>query len=217
MVRAIFAGRKTQTRRVVTMREFGASTTPGYDFTLRDRRGLWNDVRLADVLSPPHRRYPARCPYGEPGDLLWVRECWQHFGNGSAGNGPVRASVRYRTDGAIRQRGQWDSFEAAPQRAWWNTGRLPWASPRFMPRWASRLTLHVTDVRVQRVQEITEVDAIAEGMATLGGEPDHGPLPLPLPLMVRRFAALWDGINAGRGFGWESNCWVWAVSFEVAP
>ena len=68
MVRANRAGRKTQTRRLVSLREFGPSTTSGYDWTFRDKRALWNDISPARLME--------MCPYGVPGDRLWVRETW---------------------------------------------------------------------------------------------------------------------------------------------
>jgi len=75
-----------------------------------------------------------------------------------------------------------------------------------MPRWASRITLEVTDVRVQRVQEISEEDANAEGMV---GSPLHGKF-----WYRENFAGLWDTINAKRGHPWASNPWVWAITFQ---
>ena len=74
MVRAILAGRKTQTRRAIKLKEFQKSTTRGYDFIFRDDRMLWNDVTLAKALNPPSKHYPFRSPFGQPGDLLWVAE-----------------------------------------------------------------------------------------------------------------------------------------------
>lgn len=86
-----------------------------------------------------------------------------------------------------------------------------WSSPVHMPRWTSRITLEITDVRVQRVQEISEEDAIAEGIQlnTLGPPATrgyYGPR--------NHFKHLWDSINAKRGYSWESNPWVWAVTFK---
>lgn len=102
-----------------------------------------------------------------------------------------------------------------------------------MPRWASRLTLEVTDVRVERVQDITETDARAEGVTHALFPTDHGldrwcrysarvasqrgePRPTAATA-VGGFAALWDHINGARGYGWNLNPWVWAVSFRVLP
>lgn len=195
MVRALFDGRKTQTRRIVNrlsgvgrVTEFQSSATPGFDFTFRDRRLRWNDMTTADVLS--------RCPYGQPGDLLWVRETWQHAPQKycrcpqpsepspcdawSAGTGCVsnRGDVVYAADGS-----------SAPH----------WRPSIFMPRWASRLTLRLTAVRVEQLQDISDEDAIAEGLMT------------PSPVVAYR--DLWESIH-GPG-SWDANPWVWRIAFDV--
>ena len=78
----------------------------------------------------------------------------------------------------------------------------------FMPRWASRITLEITDVRVQRVQAISVEDCIAEGMSTTLREHEA------CTDLVDQYHYLWDGLNAKRGFGWDANPWVWAISFR---
>lgn len=75
----------------------------------------------------------------------------------------------------------------------------------FMPRWASRITLEITDVRVERVQGITEADAIAEGVEWQTPGPERNRL---------RYRELWDSLNAKRGFGWDKNLWVWVLTFK---
>jgi hypothetical protein len=86
------------------------------------------------------------------------------------------------------------------------TLKSPWKSPMFMPRRASRITLEITDIRVERVQEINRGDAMAEGCPfqnmTIGDDPR------------RWYRDLWDFINAGRGFGWKENPWVWVIEFK---
>lgn len=181
MVRAILDGRKTQTRRVVKLR-------PPY----------------GDGLMP--------CPYGAPGDLLWVREAWHPVvAHGCVMNtcdcGDV--NVFYRASDPNRQSeprffndrdipGEWCIPRAAK-----NGG---WVPGIFMPRWASRILLRVTDVRVERVQEISEEDARAEGVEGIGPRQRWA---------IERFRALWDSVNAKRGYGWDVNPWVWVVGFEV--
>jgi len=160
MVRALLDSRKTQTRRRLAIRgrkgftEFGPSDTRGYDWHFRDAQKRWHDLRHAELL--------ARLPW-QVGDRLWVREnCWTDY-QGVDGNG-----VRYQADGAwIRATDEqrWAALDCYahnrhPDNAT-NTGQL--VPSIHMPRWASRLTLTVTDVRVQRLQEITEADAQAEG------------------------------------------------------
>jgi hypothetical protein len=141
MVRAILNGQKVQTRR------------PVKHWEERDHDGwptAWDTVVTGED-------YRLRCPYGVPGDVLWVREAW---GCGSYYDRvPPReidkgTRVRYKAD--FLHHGH-DNMLAA-------TSVTRWRSPRFMPRWASRIDLLVTDVRAERVQEITEADACAEGV-----------------------------------------------------
>ena len=79
-----------------------------------------------------------------------------------------------------------------------------WSPSIFMPRWASRITLEIVSVRVERLQNISEADAFAEGIS--GGDWLGDP--------VGEFAKLWNSINLKRGYGWETNCWVWVLEFK---
>jgi hypothetical protein len=194
MVRAINEGRKTQTRRVVHHPPFEA-TDKGIDIE-------WAVGNL-------------KCPYGVPGDRLWVRETW----------GCPSADHPCVADGRKPRPGDRLVYRANPADDYqWGAG-LPsqgsfcWRPSIFMPRWASRILLEITDVRVQRVQEISEEDAIAEGVA---GPFDVGYKAYRLPgdskprysCAVAAYAVLWDSINAPRGYSWESNPWVWAITFR---
>lgn len=189
MIRALLDGRKTQTRRVLTklrrfgtVREFGPSDTVGYDWHFRDKDARWHDLRHPELL--------ARLPYAV-GDRLWVREKW------SADSRYAGLPVR-DVGGPI-----WYWADGEPP----CDVTLPFPSI-FMPRWASRLTLEVTDVLVQRLQEISEADARAEGAGDyLHPESPHG--------WREAFAGLWDSLNADRGYGWDTNPWVAALSFSV--
>ncbi len=119
-----------------------------------------------------------KSPYGQPGDRLWVRETW----------GPCAGGVVYR-----------DDFPACP-----DGGK--WKPSIFMPRWASRITLEIVSVRVERVQGITVDDAEKEGCGFGVNDETGGP--------VARFKNLWDSINSSRGFGWYANPWVWVIEFQ---
>lgn len=194
-VRAILAGRKTQTRRAYKPRNPEPwELPPGEGY--KDDGTSW--PMYQDTYGDFH---PVRCPYGAPGDRLWVREAWRPWFDESE-----YAVVQYRADGATRKP------EGLDVATGWNfahecddaTDESPWRSPLFMPRWASRLTLEVVEVRVQRVQDISGEDAVAEGAAGFGG--------LQVPKVA--FAAGWDSLNAKRGFPWASNPWVWAVTFK---
>lgn len=165
MVRALLEGRKTQTRRLLSIRgrrgfsEFGPSDTQGYDWDFRDAHMRWHDLRHGELL--------AKLPW-HVGDRLWVREnCWaQH--NGVDGDG-----VRYPADGGFIRAASsaaavdaWDRLNCYahsrhPDNAT-DSGQL--VPSIHMPRWASRLTLTVTDVRVQKARDISREDALAEGV-----------------------------------------------------
>jgi hypothetical protein len=186
MVRAILAGRKTQTRRVIAFPPRGA-------FVLVETRdgSLWpyaSDDGESQVCDDGCE-HPMSCPYGAPGDRLWVRETFLTRCAGKVAH--HRAAFT-------------DSADAAGFGAMYGG----WKPSIFMPRWASRLTLEVVSVRVERLQEITETDAAAEGIAPL--QMDNGDA-------RPRFEGLWDTIN-GKRAPWSSNPWVWVVEFrEVTP
>ena len=238
MVRAILDGSKTQTRRVIKPQPEWESPEPVLD---DDDCWVWcefiNDRPVDDGL---------RCPYGEPGDRLWVKETWRIDGwHPEYGI----TTIQYRADGALREpdsywpdtgneikdQDDWKRYwgqcvddaqknlgDPTMEDGWcgdpgwdWEPGDGPcrWRGGRFMPRWASRITLEVTNVRVERVQEISEKDVLAEGYGLQpwhlneNGEPE-GP-------RTAGFAELWDSINAKRGYPWEDNPWVWVVKFRV--
>lgn len=195
MVRAIIDGRKTQTRRVIALSEFGKSTTPGFDWHFRDRRGRWNDVSMERLLQ--------MCPYGAPGDRLWVRETWAT--TAQAGDHKSDAYAVYRATDP-----DWETMIG------WK-----WRPSIYMPRWASRITLEVTTVRVERVQDISDADAVAEGImcgSKIGkdafGWYADSDRAVRHNAPAHALRALWDEINAKRGYGWDANPWVWAVEFK---
>lgn len=124
-------------------------------------------------------------PYA-PGDRLWVREACHIDGD----------QTTYRAD-----------MPAGCDTRGWG-----WKTSIFMPRWASRLTLTVTDVRVQRVREISEADAAAEGADY---RTERGKAEIPGLTAKAQFEVIWDDINGERGFGWDANPWVVALTFDV--
>jgi hypothetical protein len=165
MVRAILEGRKTMTRRVVM---------PAVHLIATDDRHAVTD---------------SYCPYGAPGERLWVRETWCCYT-------PELRNPKYRADRH-------------------NDSGWTWRPSIHMPRWASRLTLEVTAVRVERLKEISEEDARAEGVEQCeGGYIDAMCGPSQGMEAKQAFDSLWDSINAARGFGWSVNPWVWVVSFR---
>lgn len=196
MVRAILTGNKTQTRRVVKLNRH-------YQIEERDDGSLWpwmyDDDRASDSWLA--------CPYGVPGDQLWVRETWRRDIDKIDG----ARLVQYRADDAIVE---------AP-RTYFDLPSAGWIPSIHMPRWASRITLEVTDVRVERLQDISESDAIAEGgTEAMRGWWTHEGLQWNDPGPNHRFGAtpidsyrvLWESIN-GPG-SWGANPWVWAINFK---
>ena len=182
MIRAILSGSKTQTRRVVKLRDLMVSTTKGYAWEFRDKRATWNSVS--------HARLMEMCPYGQPGvDRLWVRESFapRYYGNGSPA---------YKAD--------WGPLAEDVCR------RPKWKPSIHMPRTLSRITLEVIDVRVQRLNDITDEDAYYEGC--VDQRDVHG---REVDRPTQAFRALWDSINGKRaGCAWSDGPWVWAVTFR---
>lgn len=196
MVRAILEGRKTQTRRV--MKPIPQMVTDHNIVTWDgDAAAL---MRLLDQTG-------RHCPYGQSGDRLWVRETWcREFES---------PSYCYRADDAPGEKAEFVDAEGRPVRG------SRWKPSIHMPRSASRILLEVTNVRVERLQDISEADAIAEG-ADHNGECDHIRHTCEEIGCFGRnsyrggYAELWEQIN-GDG-SWESNPWVWVVEFKrVTP
>lgn len=191
MVRAILAGRKTVTRRIVR---------GGPDFHGRARL-LGVDGAVAtfgDELPDDPVPLRVRSPYGEPGDRLWVRETWAPFERERG-----QCAVAYF---ASCEDGSFDyvTSEGVIERL----AIKRWKPSIHMPRWASRLELEVLDVRVERLHDIDEEDARREGVehCALHGE-------RPCDAYRARFTSLWDTINGDRA-PWSSNPWVWRVEFR---
>lgn len=229
MIRAVLAGQKTVTRRVVKFPPAMAA------------RGIRHDLICYTPGGPRWREYEAQlaakdpeawgfdawppglcvscddqtcqhlpCPYGAAGDVLWARETWQTETDPSDRD---VSKVRYRADGEVTCEGD----------------RWTWRPSIFMPRWASRLTLAVTSVRVERLHAITPDEVLREGVrltTDMGGtvmtrmSGKHPPTSF-IPrggamttdaLLVAEFASLWSGINGRES--WERNDYVWVVEFE---
>ena len=227
MVRAILDGRKTQTRRVITSPNM---KSPADVTFVRWQDGYPDGTRpVFDLVDEP---FSVRCPYGVPGDRLWVRETW------SPDHRHVYPClpIVYRAD---RDAPTPDDYATHQNGCQYETGGprsaeclrcagFRWRPSIHMPRWASRLTLRVTEVRVERVQEISDEDARREGVDWVAWEgygeqwdPDdrEDPRLVGYPSASASWACdnfrrLWDRINAPRGFGWDANPFVWIVTFE---
>ena len=193
MVKAILAGKKSVTRRVIKPQpamRLEPSELPQYPDEWFDENG-----------------YYWRCPY-PPGTVLWVKETWYDRRDRTPETQDLNA-VHYAAD--------WQPTD--------EIAYLHYKRPSIhMPRAAARLFLRVKSVRVERVQEISEGDAIAEGLEIMQGPhdfprygaPQCGDRPPYWEIDPRdAFMWLWDSLNAKRGFGWNMNPWVWVIEFEV--
>ncbi|MGI6691178.1 MAG: hypothetical protein ACOX63_10145 [Christensenellales bacterium] len=200
MVRAIMEGRKTMTRRVMKPQP------------IMDDGGMWHwkDCQWMDGgLGFPASGIDDYAPY-KPGDTMWVKETWQHVDNGDENSGYVyKASENGKA---------WEK----------NAGGWKWRPSIFMPREAARIFLWVTDVYAERLQDITEEYARVEGIRSYWKAPHNRESPFfwdedefykgndkaSFRKARDAFRDLWDSINAKRGYGWESNPWVFVYAFE---
>jgi hypothetical protein len=191
MVRAILEGRKSMTRRIVKCREEIAclGTAADWNAGKLDERmpdwETWGPKSGAQVFVGKHGNiFSLNCPYGVPGDRMWVRETWKPHAQTS-----VHTKAIYRADYEL------------------SDGPGGWTPSIYMPRWASRITLEIVSVRVARVQEISEEDAKAEGAERMAlddlGNSWH--------TRRRGFQALWQSIHGP--CSWEQNPWVWVIEF----
>jgi hypothetical protein len=192
MVRGVLEGQKTETRRVIKPQPYESEYEPGL-FSWMKKKGISSTGSIEMIK--------ACCPYGQIGDRLWVRETFAEVGTCDPGFLIYKAT--YPSDLPANVENIPDDIHEAGYK---------WKPSIFMPRTASRITLEITEISVERVQDITEEGALAEGVKIESGL-EKG----INNLAVARFADLWDSINKKRGFGWKSNPRVWVVKFKVVP
>ncbi|MBI6794663.1 hypothetical protein [Pseudomonas syringae] len=214
MVRAVLSGQKTVTRRVVKVQPFDLS------WSRRDHRFEYlagravNGDEIDGFYAYSTRsggEWSAKCPYGQPGDRLWVREAWQADAQVNA-IAPRELShgepIQYPADGASRQTG---CSMITPGKT---------RPSIHMPRWASRILLEITDVRVERLQDISEDQAKAEGVRLYTDHAELGEwwhvdgIETYSADPRKSFELLWTSV----GGDWNANPWVWVVEFKrVTP
>lgn len=201
MVQAILDGRKTQTRRVKGLDHVNTAWNRTAIEKADCRGGLWH-FWDGHEGSSSFAAFVAKCPYGQPGDRLWVKETfrmWDHSIDA--------VEVEYSADGIFQyvemEHRQKRELKGLHKRD--NKGKKLTHPSIFMPRWASRITLEITAVRVERLQEISEDDAKAEGVSPS--------LPVADERWVNSYHLLWDSINA-KTHPWRSNPFVWVISFR---
>ena len=217
MVRAILEGRKTQTRRVMKP-QIDLSEWPLKPGTLEKEKEWRYMPRVADWHHIEENMWGlfnkgdrpsavpytgVKCPFGQPGARLWVRETHYFHSDESIS---FRAD---KVDGVLWSSPQADGLERELD--------IPkWRPSIHMPRWASRITLEVVSVRVERVQEISEYDATSEGITPAPGCYDTFLDDAGKSISAEnKFRLLWDSINAKRGLGWDANPWVWVIEFKM--
>lgn len=197
MVQAILDGKKTQTRRPLRPQPTKTDFSPlsHFDGTVGAMFGD-GEVQGGRQVEQYY------CPFGKRGDRLWVRETWA----------PCSTFDPSEDTGAIHRAGPWRNGVEPSD--------VKWRPSIHMPRWASRITLEITNIRIERLHEITMEDVLAEGFS-----PEQLEVLMPdrtwqkcqtylHPLDVMR--DLWDTLNAKRGYGWRTNPWVWVVEFQKA-
>lgn len=209
LVRAILEGRKTQTRRPAKLDGSGHVKMPG-------RHRYWHPGDPEAIKA---------CPFGQAGDLLWVRETFQVESSfdlrDECFEGPRNplGPVVWHDDGGDRwyecpryRASEPNTLLIVNRDAKDELDAMRWRPSIHMQRWAARIILRITDVRLQRVQEISESDARAEGV-TVGNVPVT-PANEGRPFRIA-FQSTWDKIYAPQGKGWARNPWVWALTFEL--
>ena len=222
MVRAILDGKKTQTRRTRGLEDVNIASD------------LWKLFKIGELGYMTKKRYqgrfgayfhseeieertlaicPAVCPYGQPDDLLWVRETHYRFGhwvkNGFTATGKQRYKFIPETQEVLFYDNPPEKLANGKSKdihGWYKRPSI------FMPKWATRIWLRVKSVRVERVQDIAPEDCVSEGIGELASKKNkYGFTPAGARYV---FGQLWNSINEKRGYGWDANPWVWVVEFE---
>ena len=227
MVRAILEGRKTMTRRLVKHPHI----TNANELDEYFGGGTCEDCDACFYTVPKDStRICVKCPYGVPGDRLWVKEAWRpkcmNCEDDDVRGGWYGVMPEYQADDA---QGKWVEVDSA----WWEKayaegdyGRK-WRNSRFMPRWASRILLEIVSVRVERLQEISASDVLREGLE-FGPVMEMDPPPYLVAqeiaphnpgihrLFIEPFKELWDTIHAKKPESqWDANPFCWVIEFKV--
>jgi len=211
MVRALLAGTKTQTRRVVKWRNLTPGLNLGFSGLRVEQYPKGFVLESATRDSTEWRCDPTPCPFGAANDRLWVRETFYAWGRWEKRFSATKGRDEWHFVDLSLECGKAYEYPASggqpqPMGGRREGGVTPkwWKRPAIhMPRLASRLVLEITGVRVERLQGISEVDCLAEG---LGNNVDR---------LRRWFRVLWEDIN-GAG-SWDANPWVWVVEFKATP
>lgn len=205
MVRAILDGRKTQTRRPIKWKQ-----TRFTEIGEREDGSKWpwsEDAEHACDFWHP-------CPFGAVGDRIWVRETarceWQR---GDFKDAAFETGVTYKANGERQSFRSAEQYKTFPRRSHATNGDLAWHPSIHMPRWASRILLEITDVRVERLNAISQADAIAEGAPPSHPSIDCVSQEYGFPDFSRSwFGQTWQHIYGEES--WDANTWVWVIEFK---
>lgn len=194
MVQAILEGHKSMTRRVIKPQP---QNVPAEAYKARmPMPWMGYDAHYLATLDNGQitKYWQAKSPCIS-GDILWVRETWCEYDSDHVID---KLKYAYKADATL------DSEQVRKEYGY------KWRPSIFMPREAARIFLRVTDIKVERIQDITGDDAEKEGAGLVGYQVGTGESVKDTSL----FKVLWDSINSKRGYGWDKNPWVWIISFE---
>lgn len=188
MVRALLDGSKTQTRRIMKVQPIRSG-----NFWEVFGAG-WSD-RITKVPAVSGHSLASKCPFGKVGDQLWVRETWRTDDSLDSKAPSTFSSwpVKYEADGKVLTHGAFHGNTKGKTR-----------TSIHMPRWASRITLEITSIHIERLQDIGDEDAKAEGCVVWPECTE--------PAAINAFRAIWDLINGAES--WDANPWVWVIEFK---
>lgn len=225
MVRALLSGRKTQTRRIVKGTDGAVKFCKEWDINGEEIfvvLGEKDHTGMNPVLGA------ISCPFGAVGDRIWVRETWATLGNedgccvdweGNLCKGDERSVARIYRASCEQRPGDYGLW-SIPDDAYWKPHTKEhkfegaWRPSIHMPRWASRILLEITDVRVERLNSISQEDAQAEGLELTGWRPTYSDPDSGGEVMTPydNFAELWSSIYGEES--WKANPWVWVIEFK---
>ena len=214
MVNAILQGKKTQTRRIINPQPFiGRNENGTYDFEYKKGEKYISGQNVDWIsINDPFLGLGSYCPFGYPGDELWVKETFKPVSHGEWG-----WIIKYKQDNSTQEIERLFPHENDDKEISWGEKiaeefhlkeTINWRPSIFMPRNASRIQLKIIDIRIEHLQWITDEDALFEGCLTDQNIFTEGEL-------KESFHQLWDSINIDRGYGWDKNPWVWVIDFEV--
>ena len=200
MIRAILEPQKTQTRRIVKRQR-------DMEFDVNDP--TYGPYWLSYATEADGEDAKVRCPYGKPTERLWVRETHRYWFPDWIDPPAYPCRCRYKADNSLVELAvEWeeDLQFSTPKDVGLDVESTKWRPSIFMPRWASRILLEITAIRVERLQSISGPDCWAEGIAYAGWDPER------YGSVVECYRDLWESINGPRS--WAANPWVWVVEFQ---